>query len=91
MSKSNFVLHAWEKEKLDALVLENAKEYGLKYGRIEGQKKGLEKGHKMGRIEGIKETAKNLLNMKMNINDISKATGLSIKELKLLEKNSVGN
>ena len=29
--------------------------------------------------------------MKMNIYDISKATGLSIKELKLLNKNSVGN
>lgn len=83
MSKSKFVLHAWEKEKLDALVLENAKIYGEKYGRIEGQKRG--------RIDGIKEIAKNLLNMKMNINDISKATGLSIKELKLLNKNSVGN
>ena len=34
MSKSKFVLHAWEKEKLDALVLENAKEYGLKYGLV---------------------------------------------------------
>lgn len=87
MSKSKFVLHAWEKEKLDALVLENAKIYGEKYGRIEGQKKG--------RISGIKEgtikIAKNLLNMNMSIHDISKATGLSIKELKLLNKNSVGN
>ena len=68
---------------VDALILENTKEYGFKHGRIEGQKKG--------RIDGIKETAKNLLNMKMNIHDISRATGLSIKELKLLEKNSVGN
>ena len=34
MSKSKLVLHAWEKEKLDALVLENAKEYGLKYGLV---------------------------------------------------------
>ena len=87
MSKSKLVLHAWEKEKLDALVLENAKIYGEKYGRIEGQKKG--------RISGIKEgtikIAKNLLNMNMSIHDISKATGLSIKELKLLNKNSVGN
>ena len=29
--------------------------------------------------------------MKMDIHDISKATGLSLKELKLLNKNSVGN
>ena len=29
--------------------------------------------------------------MQMSLNDISKATGLSIKELKLLNKNSVGN
>ena len=103
MSKSNFVLHAWEKEKLDALVLENIKEYGFKHGRIEGRKvgkkEGIKEGKKEGKKEGIKEgiregireTAKNLFNMKMNIHDISKATGLSIKELKLLEKNSVGN
>ena len=83
MSKSKFVLHAWEKEKLDALVLENTKEYGIKYGRREGRK------------EGIKSTsikiAKNLFNMNMNIYDISKATGLSLKELKLLKENSAGN
>ena len=78
MSKSKFVLHAWEKEKLDALVLENTKEYGIKYGRREGIKSN-----------SIK-IAKNLFNMKMNIHDISKATGLSLKELKVL-KDSVGN
>lgn len=87
MSKSKFVLHAWEKEKLDALVLENAKEYGKKYGRKEGHKEG----HKEGLKEGIKSNsikiAKNLFNMKMNIQDISKATGLSLKELKSLKEN----
>ena len=83
MSKSKFVLHAWEKEKLDALVLENTKEYGIKYGRREGRKEGI-------KSNSIK-IAKNLFNMNMNIHDISKATGLSLKELKLLKENSAGN
>ena len=82
MSKSKFVLHAWEKEKLDALVLENTKEYGIKYGRREGRREGI-------KSNSIK-IAKNLFNMNMNIHDISKATGLSLKELKLL-KDSAGN
>lgn len=91
MSKSKFVLHAWEKEKLDALVLENAKEYGLKYGRKEGHKQGIKEGRKEGIKSSSIKIAKNLFNMKMDIHDISKATGLSLKELKLLNKNSVGN
>ena len=91
MSKSKFVLHAWEKEKLDALVLENAKEYGLKYGRKEGHKQGIKEGRKEGIKSSRIKIAKNLFNMQMSLNDISKATGLSIKELKLLNKNSVGN
>ena len=91
MSKSKFVLHAWEKEKLDALVLENAKEYGLKYGRKEGHKQGIKEGRKEGIKSSRIKIAKNLFNMKMDIHDISKATGLSLKELKLLNKNSVGN
>jgi len=33
-------------------------------------------------LEGKKEVAKNLLNLNMDINDISKATGLSIEEIK---------
>ena len=64
MSKSKFVLHAWEKEKLDALVLENAKEYGLKYGRMEGHKQG----RKEGRIEGLKEGRK--YNVPINVDTI---------------------
>ena len=83
MSKSKFVLHAQEKEKLDALVLENTKEYGIKYGRREGRREGI-------KSNSIK-IAKNLFNMNMNIHDISKATGLSLKELKLLKENSAGN
>lgn len=83
MSKSKFVLHAWEKEKLDTLVLENTKEYGIKYGRREGRKEEI-------KSSSIK-IAKNLFNTNMSIQDISKATGLSLKELKLLKENSAGN
>ena len=37
--------------------------------------------------EGISQVAKNLLSMNMPIEDISKATGLTIKELKELKEN----
>ena len=57
---------------------------GKKEGIKEGKKEGKKEGIKEGIREGIRETAKNLFNMKMNIHDISKATGLSIKELKLV-------
>ena len=43
-----------------------------------------EKGISQGISQGIEQTAKNLLKMKMNLNDISKATGLSIKEIEKL-------
>ncbi|MBR2708169.1 MAG: hypothetical protein IKE90_01890, partial [Bacilli bacterium] len=53
--------------------------------------KGISEGISQGITQGIeqkaKETAKNLLKMKMDINDISKATGLTIKQIEKL-KNS---
>ena len=43
----------------------------------------------IGRREGVQTTsiqiAKNLLNMKMSLEDISKATGLTIEEIKNLK------
>ena len=54
------------------------------------------KGYEQGVIEGIEqgteqrnmEIAKKLLNMNMSIEDISKATNLSIEEIKKLKKNN---
>ena len=41
-------------------------------------------GEKRGKKAGIMETARNLLSLNIDINDISKATGLSKSELKKL-------
>ena len=46
-------------------------------GRLEGKQEGL--------IEGKKEVAKNLLSLGISIDDISKATGLSVEEIKKLK------
>ena len=73
MSQDEFIIHEWQKEKMDALV---------KLNEMEGAK---EEGKNIGIEEGsnnkAKEIAKNLLNMKMSIEDISKATGLTVKEI----------
>ena len=68
MSKDEFIIHEWQKEKMDALV---------KHNELEGAKKE-------GTKEKTLEIAKNLLNMKMSIKDISKATGLTIQEIEKL-------
>jgi len=47
---------------------------------------GIEKGREEGREEGIEKVAKSLLMQKANINLVSKSTGLSIEEIKKLEK-----
>lgn len=82
MSKDGFVLHAWQKEKMDALV---------KYNEI---KEATDKGKAEGKAEGIKENtieiAKNLLKENVDVETISKATGLTAENIqKLSEKGSV--
>ena len=44
-----------------------------------------ENGYKSGINDGIKQTAKNLLSMNITLEDISKATGLSIEEINKLK------
>lgn len=62
---------------------------GRAEGHADGLAKGLKEGHKMGHKEGVTEArisiAKNLLNMNMLIEDISKATGLSKEELEKIK------
>lgn len=73
MSKDGFVIHAWQKEKMDALV---------KYNEIEeATNKGKEEGIKEKEIE----IAKNMLKKKMSIKDISEITGLTEEEVQALE------
>ena len=66
------------------IMLNREREEGLK----EGIEKGIKKGIKKGKLEGLKEgqisIAKTLKQMNMDDASISKATGLSIKEIRKL-------
>ncbi len=50
-----------------------------------GKEEGLAEGRAEGRAEANRETARKLLSMGMNAADISKATGLTIEEIKTLD------
>lgn len=54
----------------------------------EGISQGISQGYTSGINDGIKQTAKNLLSMNMPIEDISKATGLSIEEIKKISNDN---
>ena len=70
--------------------IEDAKKEGKSLGIEEGKSLGIEEGRALGKAEGTKEKAieiaKNLLNMKMSIKDISKATDLTEEEIKKLNE-----
>ena len=51
----------------------------------EAKEEGIEQGYASGINDGIKQTAKNMLNKNMPIEDISEITGLSINEIKGLK------
>ena len=67
-----------------------ARKEGLKEGLNKGLKEGLNKGLKEGKLEGLKEKsieiAKNMLKDNVDINIISKYSGLSVNEINLLKK-----
>ena len=69
------------KKEAAAKAAAEAREKALKEGREEGSKKGLEQGLE----QGVLQTAKNLVNMNMPFEDISKATGLSIEQIESLK------
>ena len=64
-------------------ALENSREKGRKEGLQEGVKIGKEEGLKEGRIKEKRNLAKSLLDV-LDIETISKKTGLSIEEIKRL-------
>ena len=61
-------------------------DYDIEEALENGKEQGISIGEAKGALEKAKETAKNLLKMKMSVSDISKATGLSKKDIKTLEK-----
>ena len=93
MSKDEFILHEWEKDKFDELVkineLESAINEGKAIGFEDGKAAGFEDGEKSGIIKGTNkrniEIAKNMLKKNMSLEDISEITGLSIENIKKLK------
>ena len=68
------------------IVIENEDEIIKNSIYSNGIKEGISQGIKEGISQGKIEIAKNLLQMNININDIVKATGLSIKEVNSLKE-----
>ena len=74
-----------EDEALSLLYDEKEREEEKKQAEIEyAEEHGLNKGIS----QGIKQTATNLLSMNMSLEDISKATGLSIEEINEISNES---
>ena len=70
-----------DKKKIQNSLLSEAKEEGISQGISQGYTSGINDGIS----KGIKQTAKNLLSMNMPLEDISKATGLSVEEINKLK------
>ena len=85
MSKDEFILHEWEKDKFDELVKINELESAIN----EGKAIGFEDGEKSGIIKGTNNTkneiAKNMLKENIDIKTISKVTGLRIEDIQNIE------
>ena len=60
-------------------------EYAKELGYTSGMSEGIKQGYTSGINKGIENTARNLLAMKMSIEDIEKATGLSKEEINSLK------
>ena len=83
---------AYDRYLMERAILRNtmvtAREEGLFEGECKGRAKGMAEGRAEGRAEGQKEgrmeTAKNLKAMGLNIDDIVKATGLTVDEVAAL-------
>ena len=100
IKKDNFVnddklarelIEAQEKWELDYKAgISCAKKEGIAEGHATGLAEGISKGHATGLAEGKleekKNLLKNLLKMNMDIETISKATGLTKDELEKLKK-----
>ena len=79
-----------EDEELEFLLTEEEDYEKLKNtllgeARDQGLAEGIAEGRAAGKKENSIEIAKNLLNLKININDIVKATGLSKEEVLALK------
>ena len=77
LSKDVFILHEWEKEKLDELVRVTREKNAIKRGMQQGLIQGIEQGIEQQKIETVKE----MLNENLDIDLIAKITKLSNEEI----------
>ncbi len=81
---------SWSKEELDAYdtrgMLIQDERGRVEYAHEDGLKKGFEKGEKSGLEKGKQAIALTMLNEGMNIETISRITGLPIDEIEKEEK-----
>ena len=88
LSNDSEVISAYEKEKIERYALDVALKEMEEKGKSSGLELGRKQGKKEGKIEGKKEEkieiAKNLLKENVDLNIISKTTGLSLEELEKL-------
>ncbi|MBO4645026.1 MAG: Rpn family recombination-promoting nuclease/putative transposase [Bacteroidales bacterium] len=61
-------------------------EQGIKQGIEKGIKQGIEKGIEKGKEEALAQTARNLLEMGLSVEDVIKATGLPASQIKDLQE-----
>ena len=78
MSKLNFNLHEWEKEKMDELVRLESK----RVDREEGEEIGIQKGKEENTLDMIK----NMLKNDASLDFVAKVTGKSIEEIEVIKK-----
>ena len=82
----NLIDYEQDNKMLMNTMKRRAREEGLQEGREEGIVLGREEGIELGREEGVLSVAKNLLLLGTDIHLISKATGLSSKEIMSLKE-----
>ena len=78
---ANFISVEEDERKIRNTYFANGKEEGEK----RGEKRGIANGIKIGKENALIETAKNLLNLNVDIDNISKATGLSKQKIRSLQ------
>ena len=65
--------------------MKSGKAEGIKQGVTQGIKQGISRGIEQGITQGIEQVALNMLKQNIDIDIISKSTGLSIANIKKLQ------
>ena len=101
MSKWEFNLHEWQRDRMDELVKDETeriyreeKEQAIKDGKAEGREEGLAEGREEGLAEGKEEgiilVIKNMLRNNVDLEFISKVTNKSVDEIKVISNSCDG-